>query len=204
MAISFPIQLPSAPGFRASRFGGTNAVAVATSPFTFQQQVYEHQGQMWRADLTLPPMRRELAEAWLAALLSLRGRRGTFLLGDPDAKAPRGTWAGTPVVRGAGQTGLEIAIDGLAEGATIKAGDYFQLGTGASSRLYKVLSDVTADATGAVTLDIWPRLRESPADNAVLTISNPKGLFRLASNAVEWDADHASIYGISFSAVEAI
>lgn len=204
MSIAFPIQLPSTPGFRSSRFGGANAVAVATSPFTFQQQVYEHQGQMWRADLTLPPMRRDQAEEWLAALLSLRGRRGTFLLGDPDARQPRGTWAGTPVVAGAGQTGLELTIDGLSDGATIKAGDYFQLGSGASSRLYKVLADVTADSSGEVTLDIWPRLRESPANDAEITVNNPVGVFRLASNAVEWDADHASIYGISFSAVEAI
>src|SRR5690606_29710551 len=113
--------------------------------------------------------------------------------------APQGTWAGAPVVNGGDQTGLELEIDGLDEGATIKAGDYFQIGSGSTARLYKVLVDVTADSSGEVTLDIWPRLRESPADNAPLVTSTPKGLFRLASNETSWDADLASIFGLAFS-----
>jgi hypothetical protein len=55
-----------------------------------------------------------------------------------------------------------------------------------------------------MTLDIWPRLRESPADNAVVVTTSTVGLFRLASNDTEWSVDEASIYGLTFGAVEAI
>jgi intracellular sulfur oxidation DsrE/DsrF family protein len=55
-----------------------------------------------------------------------------------------------------------------------------------------------------MTLDIWPRLRESPADNAVVVTSNTVGLFRLASNDSEWNVNEATVYGITFAAVEAI
>jgi hypothetical protein len=154
-------------------------------------------------------MKREDADEWNAFLTSLNGQFGTFLLGDPLAANPRGSAGvtpGTPLVNGTSQTGNILAIDGCPESATgyLKAGDYIQLGSGSTSRLYKVLSDVNTTSDGAASIDIWPDLRESPSDNAPVTVTNTKGLFRLSSNESSFTISNASIYGISFGAVEAI
>ena len=202
MPITYPLSIPTT-GIRSISLRARNVVGASISPFTGQQQLVRHQGAWWEADVSLPPMKRPDAEEWIGMLTSLRGRWGTFLIGDPAGAAPRGTWAGTPLVSGAGQTGETLAVDGFSGGATAKRGDYVQIGTGGSARLYKVLADATA-AGGAMTLDIWPRLRESPADNAVVVTTSTVGLFRLASNDTEWSVDEASIYGLTFAAVEAI
>ena len=85
-----------------------------------------------------------------------------------------------------------------------KAGDYIQLGTGASAHLHKVLEDVNSDGSGNATLTIWPALRESPANNDAITVSNTVGLFRMTSNSMNWSVETMQLYGMSFSAVEAL
>lgn len=202
MPISYPLSIPTT-GIRSIRLSARDVVGVAASPFTGSQQIYRHQGAWWEAEVILPSMKRADAEEWIGFLMSLKGRSGTFLLHDPAGASPRGTWAGTPLVKGGSQTGEALMVDGFSAGATVKRGDYIQLGSGAATRLHKVLTDATA-AAGEITLDIWPRLRESPADNAVVTTSAAKGTFRLADNVSAWEIDEALAYGITFAAVEAI
>jgi hypothetical protein len=151
-------------------------------------------------------MRRDDAEQWVAWLVSLRGSLGTFLLGDPRNCVPRGVATGTPLIKGGSQTGGTINIDGATSGVTgwLKAGDYVQIGSGGTARLHKVLQDANSDGSGNVTLELWPHLRTAPADNAAVTVSSAKGLFRLASNEQAWSINEASIYGITFSAMEAV
>ena len=209
MAESYPLSLPTVSGFTQVRLVARSAVGVATSPFSYKEQVYRHPGQRWEAELTIPPLRRESAEEWLSFLMRLRGRFGTFLLGDPLGATPRGSAAtapGTPRVNGADQTGDELVIDGIPTSGDdyLKAGDYIQLGSAATARLYKVLEDVAIDGSGGATLNIWPALRSSPSDDATVTVSNAKGVFRLASNETDWDANQLGIYGATFACSEAL
>lgn len=202
--IVYPLNTPTVTLPARIAMRARTVVGLAESPFTLEQQVYEHQGERWEADVQLPPMTRAQASEWVAMLLALRGRRGTFLMGDYAATSPRGTAGGTPLVKGASQTGKSLITDGRTAGATFLRGDYFQLGTAGSSRLHQAIADAAADGVGNMTIDIFPRLRESPADNAALTLASPKGLFRLASNEVGWSVDEAQFYGLAFSAVEAL
>ena len=209
MAETYPLSLPTVSGFTKVRLVARSAVGVSTSPFSYKEQVYRHPGQRWEAELTIPPLRRESAEEWLSFLMRLRGRFGTFLLGDPLGATPRGSAAtapGTPLVNGASQTGDELVIDGIPTSGDdyLKAGDYIQLGSAATARLYKVLQDVAIDGSGGATLNIWPALRSSPADDATVTVSNAKGVFRLASNETDWDANQLGIYGATFACSEAL
>jgi len=128
----------------------------------------------------------------------------TGALGAVDGPTP--THAASPLVNGADQTGATLAIDGVqaSKAAVFKAGDYFQLGSGSSARLHMVTADATSNGSGEATLDIWPPLRASPADNAGLTIASPKGVFRLTGDDTGWDVDQAAIYGITLQAVEVI
>lgn len=205
MAISYPISLPNA-DIAKVRLVANNIVGVSQSPFTAVQQVYKYTGQFWEADITLPPMKREQAEYWISFLLKLNGSYGTFLLGDPNGQTARGVATGTPLVNGASQTGNELITDGWTTSTTgiLKAGDYIQLGSGATAKLYKVLDDVNSDSSGNATLTLFPDLRTSPSDNATITVANPKGVFRLNTSATSWDINEASIYGITFGAREAL
>ena len=209
MAETYPLTFPTQTGVAAVEFTATDVVSVSQSPFTFSQQVVRHAGARWSATISIPPVKRSDSEYWNSFLLRLRGQFGTFLLGDPNGATPRGSAAsaaGTPVVNGASQTGNELAIDGLPASAVgyLRAGDYIQLGSGATARLYKVLEDVDTNGSGQATLNLWPDLRSSPADNATVVVSGAQGVFRLATNDATWTINNAGFYSISFAAVEAL
>lgn len=214
MSITYPIKLPgldfpnvgiSVP-IASIRFKPRSVVAISASPFTFQQQVQVHQGQVWAAEMNLPPLGHDEAQEWIAALLSLNGIQGTFYLGDPAHRQPRGIPTGNPNVDGASQTGQSLATKGWTPSSSgvLRAGDWIQLGSGSTQRIYRALNDVNADGVGKATIDIWPRLRESPENEALLTLQNTMGIFRMTDNEMIWDIDSARIYGIELSVVEAI
>ena len=179
---------------------------MSMSPFTYKQQIFSHQGQRWEADVTLPPMKRSDAEQWVAWLVSLKGLRGTFLMGDPVGCPPRSSAGGTPLVNGASQTGDTLNIDGCTASQTpwIKAGDYIQLGSASSASLHKVLADANSDGSGEVVLDIWPNINVAQADNATIVTSNAKGVWRLANNESNWSINEIAVYGLTFGCTQAI
>lgn len=203
MAISYPLSLPSNIGMASIELRAKNVVAVSESPFTFKSNVHSYDGQMWEADVTLPPMNRDDAEAWVSFLLSLKGRYGTFLLYDPAAKAPRGNVnPSTDTVSITGSVGDSTVQCTVASGKTLKAGDYIQLGSASAATLHKVLVNYVGNGS-AKDLEIWPKLRTAhTGTSAVLT--NASGVFRLATNEVAWSVNDASFYGISFGATEVI
>ena len=206
MPISYPRALPTHTGIRQITLRAVNVTAVSESVFTLRQQVFKHSGERWEAEVTLPQMARSDAEQWVAWLLSMRGREGTFLLGDPLGATPRGSAGGTPRVNGASQTGDSITIDGCTASQTgwLKAGDYIQLGSGAGSSLHKVLQDVSSNGAGQATIDVWPSIRTAPADDSTVVVSAGKGVFRLATSNTEWSINEIAHWGIVFPAVEAI
>jgi hypothetical protein len=206
MAITFPLSLPNTTSYASARMTARSVVGVTKSPFTGAQQVQKHQGQWWEFEAHLKPMTRASAEEWIAFMLSLNGMQGTFLLGDPLGTTARGIKTGTPLVNGASQTGSSLITDGWTASQTgiLKAGDYIQLGSGSSSKLYKILADKNSDGSGNATFDIFPAINTAVADNAAITIASPKGLFRLASNEMGFDLKHAQNYGIAFSAIGVI
>lgn len=342
---------------------------MSASPFTGSQQIFEWPAEWWEAEVSLPPMQRTNAARWNSFLLSLRGRSGTFYLGDSGARTPQGVlsgypdllrqteafdnavwnWdgvAGTvtanaqndpnsnltaesvvypttttvesyiqqdtgyvplngqqyvfscwvkgpiattialrlvqstgendnsftgnvttgwtrivspvqtmvgvgtgtllvrigiqpsnagrtvylwgaqldrgsaattysgicggvgPCVAGAGQTGKTLAVNFpiviLQNTVVAKNGDYFQTGTGTSKRLYRLMNDLKLDGSGNATADIFPRLRESPANLQAIYWAWTQGTFRLNSNVNSFDIDEAFIYGSQFGAIEAI
>lgn len=203
MTITFPHDPPSLPVARSVRFAPESVVASTSSPFTLQDEVFEHQGQRWVVDVQLPPMQRAAAAQWNAWALALNGMRGTFRIGPVVETSPLGTGNGTPVVDGAGQQGSKTLVTRgwAALEKVLLAGDYIQLGS-TTARLHMVLQDVTADSSGDATIDIWPRVRDVLTDGAAITLNNPRGTFRLASMP-GWDLTEAQIYGISYRAMEA-
>lgn len=205
MAITYPQALPDINKVAGLRLTARSVVAISQSPFTGQQQVQEHGGQWWELELTLPPMLRAEAEPWNAFLLKLNGMRGTFLAGDPVSRRPRGTITGAPTVNGAHAVRSKtLAITNVPVGQTLLTGDYVQVGSGEQTRLHKVLLDATANASGQMTLDIFPSLREALANGAAVVYNDCLGTFRLASNQMAWDVSLGQFMQISIAAIEAL
>ena len=194
MALGYPLSTPTSIGIESIELRAVNAVAVSQSPFTYKQQVISHGGQKWEASVTIPSVRRDKAAEWKAMLVGLKGQTGTFLLGDPDYATPQGTVISCTLTGTAGQDTVDVVMVG-----TFKAGDYIQLGAGATAKLHQVLLDQDGDGT----IEIWPPLRADYTDAAV-TFNNAQGVFRLSENVTSWSINNASSYGISFEAVESV
>lgn len=193
------LTMPSTPGFRSSRVGLRSNTQAFDSPLSGTVQTLELVGARWIFTYELPGMKRVTAAAWQALFVGANGRAGRIFAFDPDAKTPRGTWAGAPLVNGASQTGLSLILDGFTAAATVKSGDYFQVGT----ELKMLTADGTADGSGNLTVSFAPSLRASPADNAPVTSSNPQCIAMLVDdNQAAWDADAISVFGINFSLIE--
>jgi len=194
MAILYPLTMPTNIGMASIELRTRNAVAVSMSPFTYKQQTHSYDGQMWEADVTLPPMNRDDAESWVSFLMSLKGRSGTFLLYDPSARSARGTATSATVTGSTGDDSLAVVMTG-----TLKAGDYIQIGSNSDATLHKVLVDQDGDGT----LEVWPKLRRDRT-SVVVNLTNASGVFRLAANDTSWSVNNASFFGISFGAMEVL
>ena len=194
MALSYPLNTPTTIGIESIELRAVNAVAVSQSPFTYKQQVISHGGQKWEASVTIPSVHRDKAAEWKALLVGLKGQVGTFLLGDPDYATPQGTVSSCTLTGSAGDETVSVVMTG-----SLKAGDYIQLGAGSSAKLHQVLLDQDGDGS----LEIWPALR-SDYTGVTVVFNSPKGVFRLSNNVTSWSINNASVYGISFEAVEAL
>ncbi len=385
MAITFPLDLPTVGDVVNLTVRAGSTVAQSEPIFTKARRTYVHTAEWWELDVEVSPMYRADAAQWIAFLTSLNGLEGIFLAGDSAGTVARGHASGTPLVKGAGQTGKTLLTDGwtlssaaeintldpaaksthialsngnltatsdggivagiakstsfkssgkwyceftittagaspeiglanssapvdgvslylgkdadsygyasngqkahnsglVAYGAVwtdgnvismlfdadadtlifwkngetqgtaynsitgswtpalqtygscvittnfgatpfvytapagylgwsndttdvLKRGDWLQIGTGSSTHLHKVVQDVAPDISGNATLEIWPRLRSAPADNAAIVISSAKGLWRLPENRREWSIGGGGLFNIRFSAVEAL
>jgi len=154
-----------------------SATAISQSPFTYDQQVYQHQGVRWEAEVQLPPLKRSDAKQVEAFLASLRGQANTFTLGNPLHNiTATGTVSGS-----VGNTTVSLS------GSGFTTGDYFSV----SDRLYII--------TGSNS--IMPPLRTSGGS---CDFTLPKGTWRLATNEIGWNIDQASLYGFTFACVEAL
>lgn len=207
MTVIYPLTLPSNI-IRSIHFRPRAVVGLSRSPFTLQAQVQVHAGQIWAADVVMRPMQRTDADKVIGILLSLSGMKGTFLLGDVSSKTPKGTALGTPLINGAGQAGETLTTDGwtVSSNGVLLRGDWIQLGAFGSpakpKRIYRVLNDVNSDSGGNAIIDIWPRIRESPANNEPLVLTNTSGTFMLEDNEMGWDISESLLYGVEFGAIE--
>lgn len=207
-APSYPLTLPTTTGIAKSSWGLQRAVGVSTSPFTGSQQVYEHDFALWKATITLPPMNRATSAEYQTFFMQLHGRKGTFLMGDPDAKAKRGNASqnNLTIASSTAIGAFDVPVSGLtnSQSSALVKGDYIQLGTGSSAKLHMIVADANASGSGTATLQIEPSLKVAITSSTACSITNTVGVWRMDTNDLNWDSNHASTYGFSFSCMEAI
>ncbi len=181
MSITFPIDLPSKPGFLSQEWDYKVIAAVSRSIFTGSIQVQKFQGEWLESTVVLPAMPRELAEQWAAFLALLRGPVNSFLLGDSlsNVHGTLGVATGTPLIKGAGQIGSLVHTDGWTHDIAkiVKAGDFLSFGV-AKEHLYKATADSDSDSSGNADINIFPSILEATTDDDEITIPG-MGQFKL-------------------------
>jgi hypothetical protein len=202
------VTMPSSPGFTDIAVDMIDTVATVVSPFV-PSQVQTQQwpgGDSWTAQVTLPPMTRAQASAWRGFLAELRGRANVFQLGDPVCCIPRGVARGVPLVDGSVTTNNQPTSTTLFTKGWIVSvarqllrGDYLQIGY----RLYMVCEDASSDDDGNMQVQVFPSIREQPADATPIVLVNTQGLFRLQSNKRGWSSSVTELTRLSLTAMEA-
>ena len=194
------INLPTTE-IKRSRFGLRFNTQIFESPLSGDVQRLALPGARWVAEYTFRQTTAAEVGALQSFLVQLQGRANTFNGYDPDRTTVLGTGNGTPLVKGASQTGRSLTTDGWANSETVlKAGDYFSV----NGELKIVTADVTSDGSGNATIAFEPALRASPADNAAIDITNPTCLMILDNDEMAmWEQGAGRYYDeITIAAME--
>jgi len=209
MSITYPLSVPNYTSFSSVQLVAKNTVGMTSSPFTQAQKVYKWaSGEYWECDIGIKAMTRAQFEDFSTFIIKLKGMYGTFSLSpDPNGRTVRGSASstpGSPQINGAQNSNSNsIDITGAPASVTgyLLSGDYIQVGT----QLLKVLEDVNTNGSGDVSgVNVFPQIRTALSGSEPIIVENAVGVFRLADNNTTWNISTASIYGISFSAVESI
>lgn len=202
--IVYPITPPATFCAQGLTIRSTNTIGSTSAPWTGLEQVQEWNGGRWEMEIAFPSaVSPKVGEEIVGFLESLRGRYGTFRYAPPTKQFPRGAareFPGNPVtVSGAQQSGLTLSVATTSGAQNVKnwlrAGDFVELPYSSSFGLYRVTRDADLIQRRA-TLNIWPRLRGVPNHSDPITIFNPRGEFRLATDDPRHTVDESGLYHI--------
>lgn len=193
---SFPSIVPS-----ASTWTLESNTATHVSPLSGAIQTLDRGGERWRVRLQFQNLTGADKAEMQAFMTKLNGQQHRFTLHD-HSRVQRGSFGGTPLVDGAGQTGTSIDIDGCSASVTnwIRAGDMFEV----NGDLKMCVADANSSAGGAVTIDFAPRIVTAPSNNAAITTENPTGVFMLAGNDSGWSNAPGNFGNFTIDAIEDI
>ncbi|MEI4263409.1 hypothetical protein [Roseovarius sp. D0-M9] len=153
------------------------SVAEARSPFTGTSQIQDWGASWWEYQIEMAITQGANARRLSAFFTALGGLRGRFLFPDPSIEVPPGS--GDPYVteaQGSGASTLQTAGWTLA----LRAGDFFQLGSGVTTRLYQLTEDV-APLGSEATLQFVPSLRAAVQLGTPIGLDAPSVLLRLTA-----------------------
>lgn len=200
--ITFPTLSRAAPA--SMEFNLISNTQTFTSPLDGSVYTSELPGARWAFSLDFPSLQEADAALLQAFLAKLRGQANTFTMHNWARPTPRGTAGGTPLVNNSSvspttlQTGASIITKGWSAGATMKAGDYFTMNT----ELKMCVADATADGSGNMTITFEPPIRNSPADNAAITVTRPTAVFMLTEPKSGWGSAPGGFTSFSLQGVE--
>ncbi len=160
-----------------------SAVSMSQSPFTFDQQTYQHQGVRWECEVTLSPLSKSDAKEVEGFLFGLRGMANTFKLGHPL----HNTTASGNITGNANSSKVTASITGAS------VGDYFEY----ADHLY-VITSISGSDYG-----IMPPLRSS-ASSSTVDFTYPKSTWRLATNEVEFNSDVSGFQTFTIPLIESL
>jgi len=191
---------PTSPEFRSINFASEQKTKTSTteSGKIFSIQV---DGQRFKFSATYPPMSRSDFAPVLAFIMKQRSQKETFQISLPDLKNAKGNVSGSVLVKNAHTAGdTTITVDAMT--GTLKAGDLVKFA--GDTKVYMVVSDVTADGSNEATLTIEPPLRSAISDNASVTYDGVEFTVRLTNDLQQFSTDDLDTFKFEVDFCEAL
>ena len=191
---------PTSPEFRSLNFASEQKTKTSTtdSGKMFSTQV---DGQRFKFSATYPPMSRSDFAPVLAFIMKQRTQKETFQISLPDLKNAKGNVSGSVLVKNAHTAGdTTITVDAMT--GTLKAGDFVKFA--GDTKVYMVVSDVTADGSNEATLTIEPPLRSAISDNASVTYDGVEFTVRLTNDLQQFSTDDLDTFRFEVDFIEAL
>ena len=191
---------PTSPEFRSFNFASEQKTKTSTtdSGKMFSTQV---DGQRFKFSATYPPMSRSDFAPVLAFIMKQRSQKETFQISLPDIKNAKGNVSGSVLVKNAHTAGdTTITVDAMT--GTLKAGDLVKFA--GDTKVYMVVSDVTADGSNEATLTIEPPLRSAISDNAAVTYDGVEFTVRLTNDLQQFSTDDLDTFRFEVDFIEAL
>ena len=188
---------PTSPTFKTLGFSSEQKTLTTDSGKMFSVQI---DGQRWKFSASYPPMGRSTFAPVYAFIMKQRSQKETFTIVPPVISSAQGNVSGTILVNGSHTAGdTTITVDAMT--GTLKAGDLIKF---AHSKVYMVVSDVTADGSNEATLTIEPPLREALADNSSVTYDNVPFTVRLTNDIQQFNTDDLDKYSFEVDFIESL
>ena len=169
---------------------------------SLKRQARTNSIQKWALSFGYTVLNRATIMQFYAFLIGQRGQADTFTTILPGHTTPQGSWAGSPVVGAASQTGTSIAMTGFTASQTgvAKAGDFLKFA--GHTKVYMVTADANSAVGGTATLSIQPALLVSPAAGEAITTSSVPFTVSLASDTLDGSIQAGPIYSFNIDMVE--
>ena len=188
--------------------GPANATLTSIQPtrisvsHSLKRQARTSNAQRWAISFVWPPMKRSVFMAYYAFLLAQRGQADTFVCTMPGHTAAQGTWSGSPVVSGAGQTGRSVVLGGFtaSQAGVAKAGDLIKFA--GHTKVYMVTADAASNVSGVATVAIEPALVASPANGESVVSSNVPFTVAMTSDNLDMALSPGMMAALSVSVIE--
>ncbi|WP_313004275.1 hypothetical protein [Brevundimonas sp.] len=180
---NMPVALVSAKNTLTPAFGGA-------------EQELLRKGTRYALTFSMPPMTYVQSMEWDD--LMAEGDTVLMRVFQPGLVIPN---PGTPMVKGAGQAGTSLVIDGLPAGYVIRKGQFLSVVSAGQRFLYRAKASATANGSGEATVALRTMLRRPPNDNDVVEIAQPmiEGFVR---DLGEWAVGVERLVGLQFTVRE--
>lgn len=169
------------------------------SPLSGAIQTVSRKGSYWKTTMTFSNLTGAQRSVLQAFISKLDGQTHRMRIRDYGSVRYGNASSGSPVVKGASQTGSTLLADGasLSTSAYFAAGDYISF----NNELHMVTADVDSDGSGNLAIPLAPPIRKSPDDNESIEYLAPYGVFMM-TNTPSWSTQSLYVSNITIEAIE--
>jgi len=197
-------SLPASPVARTVRLT-SQTPNIITYSVNGRRQVKSGAGHYWTLEFDYAPTKTATFLPLQAFIVKQSGQFETFTATIPDHSNTITEYSGAdPVINGALSIGVTTAnFDGASTGtAILKAGDFIKFS--GHGKVYMVTADVTSTGSGTGSIQFFPALLASVANDETVTVNSVPFTLFLEDNNADFNLGMADTAGFSFSAREAI
>lgn len=176
--------LPSDPAPRRMNVRPVSARNELTPAFGGDSLRLNRKGTKYAADIEFPPM----TYAQGNDFTDLDAEADTVVIEVRQPGIDTGAPGAANLVKGAGQSGSSLLIDGVTPGYVFGKGWYLTHVNAGRRRLYRSADTAVANVDGEITIPLRTLLRFPPADNDVVLLARPE-IEGYVTGTDMWDVD---------------